>query len=421
MNQRSDRPQLLVCSGWQTHNIGDVAHTPGLLALLEEFVPEADVTVWPFRPLTPAIVAMIGRRFPRISFVEGELAPDGSTGDPALAAALDSADFLLHSSGPATLAWERLDAFARRTGRRFGVYGVTYGLYGKRERETLSRAAFVYFRDSPSLAAAKRDSIHSPLMEWSPDAAFAFDIRDDATAKAYLAASGLEPGRFLCCIGRLRNTPFWLMPGVMSPFDADKHARNEAMREHDHRPLRDAIEAVVRQTDMKVLICPEDHTQLQISRDNLFDLLSPEARSKVVWRDRFWLPDEAMGVYVRSAGLFGAEMHSPIMCVGNGVPAIVCRWAEQSTKGLMWRDIGLSDWLFDLDEESELTRVAPAALELADRPSEAAVKANQARSRVRERFATTMTVVRDHVMAARNRRSLQKPVDSSTGSIRLLV
>lgn len=48
--------------------------------------------------------------------------------------------------------------------------------------------------------------------------------------------------------------------------------------------------------------------------------------------DEFWLTDESPSTCVRSAGLSGLEMHAPIMCIGNGVPAIVCRFAEQTTR-----------------------------------------------------------------------------------------
>src|SRR5688500_6482371 len=41
------RPTILLRSGWQTVNIGDIAHTPGLLALLERHLPAADVVLWP--------------------------------------------------------------------------------------------------------------------------------------------------------------------------------------------------------------------------------------------------------------------------------------------------------------------------------------------------------------------------------------
>jgi polysaccharide pyruvyl transferase WcaK-like protein len=74
------------------------------------------------------------------------------------------------------------------------------------------------------------------------------------------------------------------------------------------------------------------------------------------------LTDEALSTYVRSAGMFGLKMHSPIMCLGNGVPAIVCRFAEQTGKGVMWRDIGLGDWLFDFDNDEEIKGLVPAVL-----------------------------------------------------------
>lgn len=58
-------------------------------------------------------------------------------------------------------------------------------------------------------------------------------------------------------------------------------------------------------------------------------------------------------------------MHSPIKCIGAGIPAIVCRFREQTSKGIMWRDIGLGEWLFDLDREEEIPGIVPAVLALA--------------------------------------------------------
>ena len=114
----------------------------------------------------------------------------------------------------------------------------------------------------------------------------------------------------------------------------------------------------------------------------------------MVWRENFWLTDEAISAYRRSAGLFGHEMHSPIMCIGNGIPAIVCRWAEQTSKGYMWRDIGLNDWLFDIDKEEELERVASTVLAMAKDPAGSKAKAEKAREVVMAKFAASMGVVK---------------------------
>ena len=387
-------PRLLLRNGWQVENIGDVAHTPGMLALLEKYLPDAEITFWPHYQVLPAEeVAMLRRRFPKLRIVEGKLDENGAP--PAgIAAVMDAADFFLHGSGPATIGWREIAAFRQRTGKAFGVYGVTYGLYGTPEKAVLSDAAFVYFRDSVSLEKAKQDGIKAPIMEFGPDAVFALDVRDDARAAAYLKAAGLEAGKFLVCIPKQRITPMWLHKLKGRPFDAEKHARNEAMKEHDHAPLRAAISAITRETGMKVLIGHEDEVELPIGKDWLFDKLPADVQAQCVWRDTLWTVDEAASIYAKAAGMFSNEMHSPIMCIALGVPAIVCRWAEQSSKGIMWRDIGLGDWLFDFDNEAELKRLPAAVLAMARDPAAAKAKAAMALEFVQERQRKTMNTIK---------------------------
>ena len=257
----------------------------------------------------------------------------------------------------------------------------------------LSGARFVFFRDSSSLALAKAEGCTAPVMEFGPDGAFACDLKDDEKAESFLKANGLETGKFLCCIPRLRYTPYWLVKSV--PKDEIKQARNDEMKAHDHNPHIEAIRKVIAETDMKILLCPEDQTQMQVGKDLIYDLLPDEIKDRVVWRSDYWLTGEAVSVYVRSAGLLGNEMHSPIMCIGQGVPAIVCRWAEQTTKGYMWEDIGLGDWLFDFDNEEDVARLPAAVLAMAKDPEAARAKAAEARRFVEKRQKETMEVVTD--------------------------
>ena len=168
------------------------------------------------------------------------------------------------------------------------------------------------------------------------------------------------------------------------------------MKEHDHAPLRDAIVRVVRETKLKVLLCPEDITQMAVGKEMLYDKLPEDVKPRVVLRENFWLTNEALSVYVRSAGLFGSEMHSPIMAVGNGIPAIVCRFAEQTSKGFMWRDIGLGDWLFDFDIEVETQRLSATVLALANDFNTAKAKTETARQFVLKRQQETMAMLKKH-------------------------
>jgi hypothetical protein len=374
--------RIVLRSSWQTVNIGDIAHTPGVLALLEKYLPEVEVRLWP-SSVSNGVEEMLIKRFPKLKIIKGR---------EDILAAFAECDFLLHGSGPGFVAQKDVAKWRKETGKPYGIYCITFGSTDTEAKDLLSGARFVYFRDSVSLKFAKDHGVTSPVMEFCPEGSFAVDLRNDAAADAFLEANALEEGKFLCCIPRYRHTPYWKIKPNYA-FDEKKHARNEAMKEHDLAPLREAIVAVVRQTPMKVLVCPEDASQMEIGKEMLVDKLPDDVKARVAWRPNYWLTDEALSTYVRSAGLFGAEMHSPIMCIGNGIPAIVCRWKEQTSKGLMWRDIGLGEWLFDMDNEEEIARVVPAVLAMAKDPAAAKAKAHNARAFVEQRQRESMAAV----------------------------
>ncbi len=388
--------RLLLRSSWQTVNIGDIAHTPGVLAILERHLTDVEVRLWPSK-VDNGVEEMLLTRFPKLRIVKGA---------EALRAAFTECDFLLHGSGPSIVAEKDVVRWSNETGKPYGVYGITLPLQGSTATSPapdklidqtvalLSGAKFAYFRDSVSLELAKKRGCTCPVMEFGPDGAFGTDLRDDAKSTAFLKANGLEEGQFLCCIPRLRFTPYWTIPSKNAPFDEKKHARNEAMKEHDHAPHRQAIIEVLRQTKLKVLICPEDQTQMAVGKELLYDPLPADVKPRAVWRPDYWLTGEALSTYIRSAGLFGNEMHSPIMCIGNGIPAIVCRWSEQTTKGFMWRDIGLGDWLFDFDKDEDCRRLPETVLALAKDLPAGRAKAAKARVFVEQRQRETMQVVK---------------------------
>lgn len=388
-------PHILLRSSWQTFNIGDIAHTPGVLRLLETYLPDAKVTLWPSR-VDQGVDQLLTRRFPKLNIAQSREEKSKS---------LKECDFLLHGSGPSLVAERHVKEWIDKTGKPYGVYGITVPQrkFWSNEDESnetlqqtidiLSGAQFVFFRETKSLAFAKSLGCKCPVMEFGPDGAFACDLRDDDRAEAFLAKHALEPGKFLCCIPRLRYTPTWTVPSKKRPFDPMRHARNEEMKEHDNAPLRHAIIEVAGQTDLKVLLCPEDQSQMKTGKELLLDKLPDDVRRRVVWRPNYWLTGEAISTYTRSAGLFGNEMHSPIMCIGHGVPAIVCRFKEQTVKGFMWEDIGLGDWLFDLDDEEQVAKIVPSVLNMAKNPEAAKQEAAKAREFVEKRQRETMSVL----------------------------
>lgn len=379
-------PRIILRNSWQTVNIGDIGHTPGILHLLEQYVPEAEVRLWPSN-IGDGVEEMLRKRFPKLIVIK---TPE------EIKTSFTECDFFLHGSSSGFAAQKHVAQWKTETGKPYGIYGISLTQTLSQEtRDIIDNAKFIFFRDGHSLEWAKQEGLKCPVMEYGPDGAFGVDLRNDEAAKKFLSTNGLEEGKFLCVIPRFRFTPYWKIHNKpMKPEEETKNKRNEEMKEHDHAPLREAITAVIRQTDLKILVCPEDKSQMEIGKVMLVDPLPDDVKKRVVWRQDYWLTDEALSTYVRSAGLFGLEMHSPIMCIGNGVPAIVCRFVDQTFKGLMWRDIGLGDWLFDMDVPEEVARIVPTVLAMAKDPAAAKAKALKAQEFVHQRQRETMGVVK---------------------------
>lgn len=389
------RRKLLVRSLWQTVNIGDIAHGPGMLQLLAEQLPDVDLVLWPSKT-DRGVAEMLAKNFPKAQVVEGSV--DKTTGEPSsegLRRAFAECDFFLHGSGPGLVAIAHLAGWAKKTGKPYGIYAVTLSeKEATTHRALLDEAKFLFTRDTISLEVARKAGLKAPVMDFAPDGAFAFRLRDDATALAYLREQELEEGKFLCVLPRLRYSQYWLIHNhPMTAEDRRKAQVNEEWKERDHSKLRDAMIAFVRGGHGKVLACPEMTDQVEVARDLLVNPLPEDVKKHVVWRDRYWRPDEAASVYARAMGMVSLEQHSPIFAIVAGVPAIHLRQSTATSKGQMWRDIGLSDWIFEMDEEKDGARITEATVALAKDPAAAQAKVKKAQEFIAGRQRETVGVL----------------------------
>ena len=153
-------------------------------------------------------------------------------------------------------------------------------------------------------------------------------------------------------IPRLRYTPYYRIRanGKRVPDDDIKDAINDRTTKQDHDKLRDMIVRYVRGTGNKVMACAEMTYQVQMAKDELVDPLPADVKKNVVWRDTYWLPDEAASVYARAQAVVSVECHSPLIALHNGTPTFYVRQPTDTCKGQMYRDIGANDWFFEVNE-----------------------------------------------------------------------
>lgn len=391
--------KILVKSSWQSVNIGDVGHTPGLLRLLEQALPNAQIVLWAGN-VDYGVDQMLERDFPNVQIYVERANEMGMPTSPDLLKAWQDAEYYIHGSGPHLVAEHATRAWAD-SGRPFGVYGITLERFDAELLELLNMADFIFCRDTDSLKAARAAKVKVRYLEFAPDAAFATDDRDDALADAYLSSTGLVPGDYICVLSRLRYTPYFqIQDREPESGERERHAISETHKESDHEPLRRLMIRWVRETGKKVLLCPEMTYEIELTKEQLLDRMPEDVRPKIVWRDTYWRPDEASSVYANACAVVSMEMHSPILACAVDTPAFYLRVPTDTCKGQMWRDLGLPEWIFEV-EDTDGDDMAEVLLQLLDEPERAKSKLSHARERVRYLQQRSMGIVAECVRSIR--------------------
>lgn len=374
---------ILLRSSWQTVNIGDIAHTPGMLALLEKHRPDAKITLWP-SSVDRGVEEILRVRFPKLKIVKSKAEKE---------TALAECDFFLHGSGPGLVGRQEAK-LAQHAGKPYGFGGITLNDSEIVEhRDLLLGAKFVLLRDTDSLRALRTATgLKPPQISFGPDATFAIDLRDDTAAAALLKEHKMEPGKFLCAIPRLRWTPYW----AIHPEDVKPNAKrikvNEEFAEKDHAKLREGIIAWVRETRMRVLLTPEMTYAVPLLRTLLFDKLPDDVKPHVSFMDRYWLTAEACSVYAQAAAIVSCEQHSPIMGIAAGVPSVLVRQPTDTRKGRMWYDLKMNDWVFEIDDTTG-AQIAERIVKIGSDLPAARAAAVKARAYAHERMAAMIAAI----------------------------
>jgi polysaccharide pyruvyl transferase WcaK-like protein len=367
----TDAPHILIREALQFENIGDSGRVPGTIRLLEQHLPEATITLWPWQ-LHERERAMLMAAFPKLRIAEGEVDEAGMASTPALATAWKEADIFIT---PARHA-KTFQTWAK-TGRPYGFFGSHFDPISGRttlrdggtleelreaiaqlpadhfdtrykSREVYDDASFLFARDSYSLLYLQGQKLRTPIVEFGLDGTFGIAVRDEKRAESWLRRIGVEDGKFICVLPRLRYTPYYQVKDL--PRDEGDYEIDAINAEHagrDHAPLRDLITLWVRETGLKVILCPEMNYEIPLAKEQLLDPLPADVKPHVIWRDTFWLADEAASVYARAVAVVSAECHSPIIALSQGTPAFYVRNPADTVKAQMFRDLGLADWVFE--------------------------------------------------------------------------
>lgn len=416
---------LLISFTWSTANIGDIAITPGLLSLIHEVRPNMPAVVitsreantenyrtlrdylprylpgcktigYPFK-FTPAsgsawrafrerwgesqlrafengtLSARIAARVADdiLNRLPKEVLEELQRNNPEAARAFTNAGFVLFTSGT-TLNFGRMGSREfYKFSLRFGLplliaraHGIPYGINAQSFesldwpaslifRPLFRDAHFVYCRDPDSLEYLRQQDLLCPHTGWRPDTTFFFNGFDDTWADEFMKKHGLEKGRFITVTIRSADQRGPLAGTISAE-------RGEEMMVR----IRQFIEDWVKRTGQPVVLAPEVKTEVEAMHKNVYMKLSASAQKKCVEMEKFWTTEQAYSLYQRAQIVVSMEMRSVIMALSLGTPVLMPQFSENGRKVWMLEELGLRDWIFDIDEPVMSAALLDAALQI---------------------------------------------------------
>jgi polysaccharide pyruvyl transferase WcaK-like protein len=392
---KKTNPTILLVSGWQDVNIGDIAHTPGLLHVLETFLPNSKIILWK-RSNGEEVKKLLNKNFPKVKIIYGGVDADKNAENPEITAAMQEADLMIHGSGPLLVGADNLACWMKNTSKPFGVFGTTLQNPNEYHISILKKAAFIFTRETLSIEHLKKAGISGDHIAFAPDATFFLNIKNKEKADQFLNENGLENKKFICAIPRLRYTPYHKFNPNKNGWDDAKikmvEETNQKYKEIDHAKMREAMIAWVRETGNKVLVCPEMTYQVDIMDELLINPLPDDVKPFVTKRG-YWLPDEAASIYSKAHSVISFECHSPIIAAANGTPFLYLRQPEDTIKGQMYYDLGFDDWIFEI-EKTEGDQIASRLREIWTSFSNAAAKLKKSMDNVSQIYSDRVKMMK---------------------------
>lgn len=393
-----ENPTILITSGWQDVNIGDIAHTPGLIGLLKKRLPQAKIILWK-KSKSQKVEDMLNQYYPDVKIIHGVVDKDFVPQTDEVKQAFRDADFFIHGSGPSVVAADYLEAWHSQTQKPFGIFGVTTQDITPNLKKLLGHASFIFTRETASIQKLKEAGLEGNHIAFAPDATFVLEIHDDEKANQFIKAHQLEHRKFICIIPRLRVTPYYKIRANNAGWSEQRIKEvdelNDKWKEDDHAKVRDAMIAWVRKTGNKIVLCPEMTYEVDIMDELLLNPLPDDVKPFVVKHD-YWLPDEAASLYKHAHTILSYECHSPIIAITNGTPAFYLRQPQDTIKGQMYYDLGFKDWTFEI-EQSTGQQITDALMQVVNNYEAATKNVKKSMAKVRKQYDDAFGIIKQKI------------------------
>jgi hypothetical protein len=378
--------KVLFRTSWNHANSGDVADITSIYRLIQKYVYETQVILWPY-DIDDSTVDLLKRNFTSLRIVSGTIDDNGNPTTEELKEAINEADMFIYSAGSEIkLNWSGsqnggIETGSIKTIANEDIPFIINGL-GKIPDESseigsmidiCNKASIVFINDVITEYALKERNIKLSNGKTLPNTLVAFELKNDTESRIFLSELKLNDAGFIVIsINTMDHFPEAI---------EDLYSKIKIMAKSWLSNTRDDIliihhdpeKAVKFQKDIQAELEEED-----AKRINAIDKkIMPDTEISIIEKARICVGNNETSAY------FAIQAKTPVLYILNADIEI----KEDDTTGL-----GLRDYVIKLSENSGES-LAEAVLKINSNYLKAILDISKARENAYKKLETSMIEV----------------------------
>jgi hypothetical protein len=337
---QTERNRILLRTCWGTDTFGDLVSIPAICRLIQRFVPNTEVYIWPDK-MNDDLRAMLEKNFTTLNLVTGKINDSGEPDTQELKEAFESADLFLYSPGTRKkIDWastgmgietRSLD-YCQKKDLPYVIYGLGDIPETSEEQSAfinkMNSAALTFVTESISEGKIKNLKTKIENLKAGPDPLFAFDLKDDTGARHFLENNGLTDRNFVVVMSSQKD-------------------HSEMGGSGPEEKIVFLLENWINSTDHSILLiasAEEDADHFNKIHENLPE----QIRSKVVLNDGMLAPDLLSSIIDKARIAAAISAYPLYPALMSDIPIFHFTDLSSDSTGQIFLDLGLKDYVADL-------------------------------------------------------------------------
>ena len=338
--------KILFRASWDHTNSGDIADITSIYRLVQKFVADTQVILWPF-DLDDSILDLLKKNFTSLKIVSGTIDEDGNPTSEELRNAIDEADLFIYSTGSERrVNWsgqrtEGIETASIKTLADSGIPIIIIGLGDipeestelKSFKDTCEKVSNVFIKDIRSEDTLKTLGIKLSNAETLPNPIVAFELKNDSESRKILADY------------KLSNTGFIII-------SVDSLNMTNESRQDLYEKMKIMVKTWLIEAKDDVLLHHQNPEEALTWQKDLKAVIESQYANRIHAIDRRIMPDTEISLIEKARICVGNNVTNALFSIQAKTPVYFMLGSDIELKENDATGLGLKDYVIKLAENT---------------------------------------------------------------------